>query len=109
MGVGSRPKVIKGQAIGFSPNKDMDKLLKIIKMSNYNVVDQLHHTPSKILMLSLLMSFAVHRDSMMKVLEQSYIDHDVTVDQFTIVVDNIIACNNLSFCDEELPEEGKNL
>ena len=35
-------------------------------------------------------------------------DHDVTVDQFDGIVANITACNNLSFCEEELPEEGRN-
>jgi hypothetical protein len=30
------------------------------------------------------------------------------MDQFNHVVANITSCNNLSFCDEELPEEGRN-
>ena len=35
-------------------------------------------------------------------------EHDVTVDQFDHIVANITSCNNLSFYDEELPEEGRN-
>ncbi|KAI5404903.1 hypothetical protein KIW84_051889 [Lathyrus oleraceus] len=35
-------------------------------------------------------------------------EHDVTVDQFDHIVANITSCNNLSFCDEELPEESRN-
>ena len=35
-------------------------------------------------------------------------EQDVTVDQFDHIVANITSCNNLSFCDEELPEEGRN-
>lgn len=35
-------------------------------------------------------------------------EHDVTVDQFDHIVANITSCNNSSFCDEELPEEGMN-
>ena len=35
-------------------------------------------------------------------------EQDVTVDQFDHIVANITSCNNLSFCDEELPEEGQN-
>ena len=54
------------------------------------------------------MSSEAHRESLQKVLEQAYVDHDVTVDQFVGIVANITACNNLSFCDEELPEEGRN-
>ena len=30
------------------------------------------------------------------------------MDQFDHIVANITSCNNLSFCDEELPEEGRN-
>ncbi|KAI5425579.1 hypothetical protein KIW84_031404 [Lathyrus oleraceus] len=43
-----------------------------------------------------------------RVLEQAYVEKDVTVDQFDHIVANITSCNNLSFCDEELPEEGRN-
>ena len=30
------------------------------------------------------------------------------MDQFDHIVANITSCNNISFCDEELPEEGRN-
>lgn len=39
----------------------------------------------------------------MRVLDQAYMDHEMTVDQIVCVVGNIIACNVLSFIDEELP------
>ncbi|KAI5436069.1 hypothetical protein KIW84_022493 [Lathyrus oleraceus] len=47
-------------------------------------------------------------EALQKVLEQAYVEHDVTVDQFDHIVANITSCNNLSFCDEELLEEGRN-
>ena len=37
----------------------------------------------------------------------AYVDHDVTLEQFDSIVANITACNNLSFCDSDLPEEGR--
>ncbi|KAI5384917.1 hypothetical protein KIW84_071778 [Lathyrus oleraceus] len=49
-----------------------------------------------------------HREALQKVLEQAYVEHDVTVDQFNHIFSNITYCNNQSFCDEELPEEGRN-
>lgn len=58
----------------------MDELLKIIKISDHEVVDQLHHTPSKISILALFISSAVLKDSLIKILEHAYIDHDVTLD-----------------------------
>lgn len=82
-------------------------MLKLIKKSDFNMVDQLFHTPSKIFVLSLLMSSKAHREALQKVLEQAYVDHDVTVDQFDGIVSNITACNNLSFRDKELPKQGR--
>ncbi|KAI5431210.1 hypothetical protein KIW84_035393 [Lathyrus oleraceus] len=45
---------------------------------------------------------------MQRVLEQASIEYDVIVDQFDHIVANITSCKNLSFCDEEPPEEGRN-
>ncbi|KAI5388917.1 hypothetical protein KIW84_074538 [Lathyrus oleraceus] len=42
-----------------------------------------------------------------KVLDLAYVDHDVTIEQFDSIVANITACNTLSFCDADLPEEGR--
>jgi hypothetical protein len=89
-------------------SSDFDGVLKLIKKSEYKVIDQLLHTPSKISILSLLLNSEVHREALMKVLDQAFVNHDVTIDQFGGIVGNITACNNLSFSDEELPEEGKN-
>ncbi|KAI5425981.1 hypothetical protein KIW84_031706 [Lathyrus oleraceus] len=54
------------------------------------------------------MNSKAHREALQRVLEQAYIEYDVTVDQFDHIVANITSCNNLSFCDEEHPEEGRN-
>lgn len=54
------------------------------------------------------MNSETHREALQKVFEQARMEHDVTFDQFDHIVSNITSCNNLSFCDEELPEEGIN-
>ncbi|KAI5434524.1 hypothetical protein KIW84_021381 [Lathyrus oleraceus] len=96
-------------SVGPSGNmkEDCDEMLKLIKRSEYNVVDQLLQTPSKILVLSLLLNSDPHREALQKVLDVAYADHDVTIEQFDSIVANITACNNLSFCDSDLPEEGR--
>ena len=83
-------------------------MLRLIKRSEYNVVDQLLQTPSKIYVLSLLMNSEPHREALQSVLDVAYVDHDVTIEQFDSIIANITACNNLSFCDANLLEEGKN-
>ncbi|XP_050895845.1 uncharacterized protein LOC127102527 [Lathyrus oleraceus] len=97
-----------GQSSGTNQKVDNDEVFKLIKKNEYNMVEQLLHTPSKIFMLSLLMSSEAHRKALQKVLEQAYVDHDVIVGQFDDIVANITACNNMSFCNGELPEEGGN-
>ncbi|KAI5437732.1 hypothetical protein KIW84_023736 [Lathyrus oleraceus] len=87
--------------------EDCDEMLRLIKRSEYNVVDQLLQTPSKISVISLLMNSEPHREALQRVLDVAYVDHDVTIEQFDSIVANITACNNLSFCDADLPEEGK--
>ncbi|XP_050877822.1 uncharacterized protein LOC127081624 [Lathyrus oleraceus] len=88
-------------------NEDAE-FLKIIKKSDYKVVDQLHQTPSKISILSLLMCSPAHRNALLKVLTQAHVTQDIMVGQFDGVVTNITACNILSFNGGEFPKEGQN-
>ena len=94
--------------MGANINSKFDEVLRLIKNREYKIVDQLLQTPSKISVLSLLMSSEAHKEALQKVLEYAYVDHDVTIDQFDTIVANITTCNNLSFIHEELPIEGKN-
>ncbi|KAI5394773.1 hypothetical protein KIW84_061406 [Lathyrus oleraceus] len=96
-----------GESSDLKSNND-DEVLRLIKRSEFNMVEQLLQTPLKILVLSLLMNSEARREALQRVLEQAFVEHDVIVDQFDHIVANITSCNNLSFCDEELPEEGRN-
>ncbi|XP_050883704.1 uncharacterized protein LOC127086918 [Lathyrus oleraceus] len=89
-------------------SEDAVEFLKLIKRSDYKVVDQLHETPSKISILSLLLNSQAHREALLKVLAQAHVTQSITVDQFDGVVVNITACNTLSFSGEELPEDRQN-
>lgn len=60
------PKVAENQ-------KEAKELLRMIKKSDYKVVDQLKQTPPKISMLSLLLSSEAYRKSLTKVLSASHI------------------------------------
>ena len=71
-------------------------------------MDQLLQTPSKISILALLMNSSAHMESLMRVLDQDFMESDMPLDQFNSVVGNITSCNNLSLCDDELPDEGRN-
>ncbi|KAI5394883.1 hypothetical protein KIW84_061490 [Lathyrus oleraceus] len=80
--VANKPATILRTPVSAGQNgtmkEDCDDMLRIIKRSEYNVV-----------------------------LDVTYVDHDVTIEEFDSIVANITACNNLSFCDADLPEEGR--
>ena len=60
------------------------------------------------LILALLMNSSAHRETLMKLLDQAFVESDMPLDQFNNVIGNITSCNNLSFYDDELPDEGRN-
>ncbi|XP_058760553.1 uncharacterized protein LOC131633896 [Vicia villosa] len=88
-------------------NKNAEEFLALIKKSDYRVVDQLHQTPSKISLLSLLVHSEKHRDALMKILNATHVTKDITVNQFDGMVANLTAGACLSFNDHELPPQGK--
>lgn len=87
--------------------KEGEEFLRMIKKSDYKVVDKLKHTPSKISMMSLLLSYEAHRVSLMKVLSVANIIKYIILDQFDEVIENVTAGNFLGFNDKELTLKGK--
>ncbi|XP_045822052.1 uncharacterized protein LOC123914933 [Trifolium pratense] len=96
----------KEQPHKVAPKGDAEEFLKIIRKSDYQVVDQLGQTPCKISMLSLLLSSEIHRNALMKVLGEAHVEKDVTVNQFDGIIANIASSRYLGFNDEELPAKG---
>lgn len=66
-------------------------------------MDQLGQTPSKISILSFVLSSESHIIALVKVLNESHVMHDINFDQFDRVVTNITASQYLGFNDVELP------
>ncbi|XP_050901917.1 uncharacterized protein LOC127108483 [Lathyrus oleraceus] len=88
--------------------EEAEEFLRIIKKSDYKVVDQLNQTPSKISMLYLLLNSKAHRNSLLKVLSVAHITKDITIEQFDDVITCLTTGNFLGFNDDKLPVEGKN-
>lgn len=86
---------------------EVEEFMRIIKKSNYKVVDQLNQTPSKISMMSLLLSSGAHMDSLMRVFNVTHITKDITVEQFDDAIACVTTSNFLGFNDGELSSEGK--
>ncbi|XP_050889350.1 uncharacterized protein LOC127094573 [Lathyrus oleraceus] len=60
--------------------EESQEFLKLIKKSNFKIVDQLNQTPSKISILSLLLSFEAHHKELLKVWNLTHVMQDITVD-----------------------------
>ena len=59
--------------------QEAEEFQKIIKRSGYRVVDQLHQTPAKFYILSLLINSEAHQDSLINVLSSAHVTEEITV------------------------------
>ena len=85
----------------------MEEILKIIKKSDYNVVEQLGHTPSKISMLALLLCSEAHAKALVKFLKTAHVPQETSADQFEDCVASLTADNGLGFSDADLTPRGR--
>ncbi|RDX71139.1 hypothetical protein CR513_49543, partial [Mucuna pruriens] len=82
------------------------EFLKIIRHSEYELMDQLNKTLACMSLLSLLISSEGHRQLLLKVLNEAFVTQDIT-EKFGGIVNNITANNYLFFSEEEILVEGK--
>jgi len=48
-----------------------------------------------------------YRKFLMKILNEAHVAHDISVEKFGEIINNITVSNYLTFFDEEMPVEGK--
>ncbi|XP_071912301.1 uncharacterized protein [Coffea arabica] len=89
----TRPTVTEEEAFNF---------LRMLKKSKYRVIKQLDKMPAQISMLNLLLTSKLHREALLKVLNEAQVPKNIPVDKFTHVVENVLASNQISFSDEDL-------
>ncbi|XP_039029195.1 LOW QUALITY PROTEIN: uncharacterized protein LOC120163293 [Hibiscus syriacus] len=82
------------------------KFLKFLKHSEYSVVEQLHKQQARISILDLLMNSEAHRNALMKILNQTFIPEDISLNKLDRIVGHIAADNYITFTDDEIPEGG---
>ncbi|XP_052874892.1 uncharacterized protein LOC128280702 [Gossypium arboreum] len=87
--------------------KEAKEFLKFLKHSEYSVVEQLHKQPAGISVLALLLSFETHCSALMKVLNETYVANDISVNKLDRLVNNISADNFIFFNDDEVQPGGR--
>jgi archaellum biogenesis ATPase FlaH len=88
-----------------SDEEEVNEFLKLMKHSEYSVVDQLKNTSARISLLSLMLSLELHRNTLQKVLNEAYVPKDITQDSIEHLVGRIQATNYIYFTDDELMRE----
>ena len=86
--------------------EETNEFLKLMKHSEYCVVDQLKKTPAKISIMSLIVNSEPHRNALQKVLNEAYVPHDIEQRTMEHLVGRIHASNYLYFTEDELDAEG---
>ena len=79
---------------------------KVVKRSEFNIVEQLNRTPAQISLLSLQLSSESHRDAILKVLNEAHVPQDTPVERVETLVGAVLASNYIAFTDDEIPPDG---
>ncbi|XP_016694235.1 uncharacterized protein [Gossypium hirsutum] len=87
--------------------EEAKEFLKFLKQSEYSVVEQLHKRPSRISVLAFLLSSEVHRNPLIKVLNETYVANDISVNKLDLLINNISTDNFIFFNDDEVPFGGR--
>ncbi|XP_052876292.1 uncharacterized protein LOC128282162 [Gossypium arboreum] len=87
--------------------KKVKEFLKFLKHSEYSVMEQLHKQPARISILALLLSSETHPSALMKVLNETYVANDISVNKLNLSVNNISVDNFIFFNDDEVPPGGR--
>ncbi|XP_017644498.1 uncharacterized protein LOC108485166 [Gossypium arboreum] len=103
-----RGKVVEPGVPVNEPVKEEEakEFLKFLKHSEHSVVEQLHKQPARISILALLLSSKVHRSALLKVLNETYVTNDISVNKLNRLVNNIISDNFIFFNDDDIPPGG---
>ncbi|XP_052874431.1 uncharacterized protein LOC128279513 [Gossypium arboreum] len=82
------------------------EFLKFLNHSEYSMVEQLCKQPARISVLAVLLSLEVHRSALMKVLNETYVTNDISINKLDRLVSNISVDNYIFFNDDEIPPGG---
>ncbi|XP_052486354.1 uncharacterized protein LOC128041074 [Gossypium raimondii] len=98
-GRGAYLELMKGRAITV---EQKGKIVEPVLSIN----EQLHKQPARISVLALLLNSEVHRNALMKVLNETNVANDISIHKLDRLVNNISADNFIFFNDDEIPPGG---
>ncbi|PKI62007.1 hypothetical protein CRG98_017593 [Punica granatum] len=109
---GKAPTVEDGATPESSPfpskkvtEEEAEALMKIVKASEYKVVEQMAKSPAHISLLALLLGSEPHREALLPILTAAQVPKETPLDRIEETIGSIFS-NTISFSDDELPSEG---
>ncbi|PKI70820.1 hypothetical protein CRG98_008787 [Punica granatum] len=85
--------------------EEAEAFMKVIKASEYKVVEQMAKSPAHISLLALLLNSEPHRESLIRVLTVAQVPKGTPPDRIEETINSIFS-STISFSDDELPSEG---
>ncbi|KAK4706953.1 hypothetical protein R3W88_033490 [Solanum pinnatisectum] len=86
---------------------EAEEFWRKMQPKDYSIVKHLEKTPAQISVWALLMSSQMHRQALMRALDDTYVPMGTNSDNLAAMINQVIRGHRISFCDEELPFEGK--
>ncbi|XP_015068930.1 uncharacterized protein LOC107013563 [Solanum pennellii] len=86
---------------------EAEEFWRRMQPKDYSIVKHLEKTPAQISVWALLMSFWSHRQALMKALDDTYVPSGTSSDNVAAMIHQVIRGHRISFCDDELPAEGR--
>ena len=92
----------KGQVL----ENEACEFLKFIKHIEYSEVEQLNKMLSRISLLLLFLNSKPHRNTLMRILNETYVMHYIFMEKMDQLVENINTNTFVALNDDEIPSEG---
>ncbi|XP_049346831.1 uncharacterized protein LOC125811394 [Solanum verrucosum] len=86
---------------------EAEEFWRKMQPKDYSIVKHLEKTSAQISVWALLMSSQLHRQALMRALDDTYVPVGTDSDNLAAMINQVIRGHRISFCDEELPFEGR--
>ncbi|KAK4728108.1 hypothetical protein R3W88_021096 [Solanum pinnatisectum] len=86
---------------------EAEEFWRKMQLKDYSIVKHLEKIPAQISVWALLMSSQLHRQALMKTLDDTYIPVGTNSDNLAAMINQVIREHRISFYDKELPFEGR--
>ncbi|XP_060182143.1 uncharacterized protein LOC132611787 [Lycium barbarum] len=86
--------------------EEAEEFMKKMKVQDYSIIGQLRKAPAHISLLSLLIPSKEHRQTLIRILNETYFSDKTTVSHLEKMANKIFEVNRITFTDNELPVEG---